>query len=152
METITLQRVRSEKDCTIGLLTVGKSTFATLEDAQRPVKIDGITAIPAGTYELKLRNKGGMTVHYANKFPDMHEGMIWLQDVRGFSWVYIHIGNFPDDTEGCVLVAMKARKHSIVSSTKAYKRIYPEVVKMIRDKGCQIVIKDDDSDEERDDG
>ncbi len=141
MNTIILQRVRSEEDCTIGILTVDGSKYATLEDAIRPVKIAGITAIPAGTYELKLRNQGGMTVRYGRKFPSMHKGMIWLRDVPNFKWVYIHIGNFPEDTEGCILVGMRARKHSVLLSAKAYKRMYSKIAKMIESKGCQITIK-----------
>ena len=125
--------------------------MATLEDPLRPVKIDGISAIPAGTYELKLRNEGTKTKHYAKKFPDMHKGMIWLQNVPGFTYVYIHIGNYPTDTEGCILVGMRAKQRMIQSSTDAYKRIYPKIAKMIETEGCQLIIRDDNNgDKERD--
>lgn len=142
MKTITLQRMRAADSSTIGVLTVCCGKYATLEDEVRGTKIYGETAIPAGTYELKLRNAGGKTLRYERKFPDMHKGMIWLQDVPGFTWVYIHIGNFPEDTEGCILVGTKAATNHIESSTAAYKKVYPKIVDMIEEEGCQIVITD----------
>ena len=29
---------------------------------------------------------------------------MWLQDVPGFRYIYIHIGNYLRDTQGCILV------------------------------------------------
>ena len=142
MKTITLNRVRNASDCTIGVLTVGKAKFATLEDKVRKDKVHGETAIPAGTYELGLRAEGGMTKRYARKFPDMHKGMIWLQDVPGFTWVYIHIGNFPEDTLGCILVGERAGEDMVHNSRTAYENIYPKIVRMIEAEGCQISITD----------
>ena len=143
MNEITLNRMRRGPDNVIGTLSFGGHIFATLEDPIRRRKIPGVTAIPAGTYDLSLRNEGGMTKRYAKKFPDMHKGMIWLRDVPDFKYVYIHIGNYPKDTEGCILVGTRAKQEMIVGSTDAYRRMYPLVVKMIEEKGCQITIRDD---------
>lgn len=142
MNTITLQRVRQRAKGTFGILTINGDVVATLEDQIRDEKVHGETAIPAGTYKLELRNEGGKTKHYAKRFPEMHKGMIWLRNVPDFTYVYIHIGNFVEDTEGCILVGERARTRSLQSSTKAYQRIYPKIVKMI-EEGCQITIKDD---------
>jgi hypothetical protein len=142
MNTITLQRVRQAAKATFGTLTINGDIVATLEDMIREEKVYGETAIPAGTYQLELRNEGGKTLTYAKRFPKMHKGMIWLRNVPNFTYVYIHIGNFPDDTEGCILVGEKARSRSLQSSTSAYKRIYPKIVKMIESEGCEIIIKD----------
>jgi hypothetical protein len=134
--------MKPTENSTIGVLTVGNHTCATLEDAIREEKVYGETAIPAGLYELKLRNRGGMTSRYKQKYPDMHEGMIWLQDVPGYSWVYLHVGNYPHDTLGCILLGERASTDMVLSSRKAYKRMYPKIVKMIKTKGCQIRILD----------
>jgi hypothetical protein len=142
MKTIYLQRVRQHAKATFGTLTIGGDIVATLEDEIREVKVHGETAIPAGTYKLTLRNAGGKTKRYAKRFPEMHKGMIWLRDVPNFTYVYIHIGNFVEDTEGCILVGWRARTRSLQSSTKAYMRIYPKIVKMIEDEGCQIMVLD----------
>ena len=55
-------RISSQKDSTSGILfdvVNGKRNFLcyTLEDEQRDVKVWGETRIPAGTYEIKLRNE-----------------------------------------------------------------------------------------------
>lgn len=76
----------------------------TMEDTYRQVKVKGRTRIPAGTYKIKLRNEGTLTQKYAQKFPDIHRGMLWLQNVPGFEYIYIHLGNTADDSEGCILL------------------------------------------------
>lgn len=142
MKTITLKRIRYTDECSFGVLRINRDVVATLEDAWREEKIYGETAIPAGTYELKLRNEGGMTARYYKRYPDMHRGMIWLQDVPNFTFVYIHVGNYPKDTYGCILVGNRAKQDMLEASRKAYKRIYPKIVKMIETEGCQIEIID----------
>ena len=139
MYKIVLNRVRRGPDNVIGTLSFNGHVYATLEDPVRRRKIPGVTAIPSGTYELTLRNEGGMTKRYAKRFPNMHKGMIWLRDVPDFKYVYIHIGNYPKDTDGCILVGMRAKQEMIVGSTDAYRRMYPLLVKMIGE-GCQIEI------------
>jgi hypothetical protein len=89
------------------------------------VKVPGETRIPAGTYQIKLRPEGGMNAKYAARFPADHRGMLWLQDVPGFEWVYIHIGNTDDDTLGCILVGDTANiEGTLARSEQAYRRIY----------------------------
>jgi len=143
MKTIVLQRIRQTDDSLIGTLAINGDIVATLEDIHREEKIYGETAIPAGTYELKLRHEGGFDVRYKRKFSAMHKGMLWLQDVPGFEWIYIHVGNYAKDTEGCILVGNKANESYIEQSVSAYKRIYPKIVKMIEEEGCQIEIHDE---------
>jgi hypothetical protein len=86
--------------------------------------VAGETRIPAGTYQIKLRTDGGMTVKYKSKFPE-HRGMLWLQDVPGFEWIYIHVGINDDHTAGCILVGDVAMASGeLGQSTTAYRRIY----------------------------
>jgi len=85
-----------------------------------------------------------MHQRYTKRFPDFHEGMIWLMDVPLFEWVYIHIGNTPRDTEGCILVGMERGDDRIMSSTYAYRLIYPLIVNAIKsDGGCTLLIEDE---------
>jgi hypothetical protein len=44
-----------------------------------------------------------MNEKYKGKFTE-HRGMLWLQNVPGFEWIYIHVGNTDDQTSGCILV------------------------------------------------
>jgi len=129
-----LFRFQSGKDATLGALfaltelpaaTEPSFRCFTCEDESRPVKVKGETRIPAGRYEIKLRAAGGMHPKYASKFPGLHRGMLHLQDVPGFEWVYIHIGNDDDDTAGCILVGDGAHVGGTLSeSTVAYRRLY----------------------------
>jgi hypothetical protein len=99
----------------------------TLEDEHRDVKVPGNTRIPAGRYQLTLRTEGGMTLKYAERFPEMHRGMLWLLNVPGFQWVYFHCGNTDVDTDGCILFGQDADEHErrINASGAAYRDVYP---------------------------
>jgi len=133
---LLLKRLCFSQDFTAGaLIWLDNNQFlaATLEDEKRLVKKAAETAIPAGTYEIKLRNEGGLTKKYAAKFPEMHKGMLWLQDVPNFEWVYIHVGNTDDDTEGCILVGttIDYSLGLLSESVVAYKSIYPIIASAI---------------------
>ncbi len=145
---IKMKRFYSDHKATQGVMVVNGSMVYTLEDEKREVKVRGETRIPAGTYQIKLRNEGGMTKRYADKFGDMHKGMLWLQNVDNFEWVYIHIGNREDQTDGCILVGLEAANNSlgitIQRSTDAYKLIYPAIASaVLSDNGAFIEIKDE---------
>ena len=104
----------------------------TLEDERRVQKVRGETCIPEGTYQIKLRTEGGMHPRYAARFP-WHRGMLWLQDVPGFSFIYIHVGNDDDDTEGCVLVGDRPSvtpqgEFGVLQSVQAYSAVYQQMV------------------------
>jgi hypothetical protein len=117
----------------MGALQVdGRFQCYTIEDGGHFEKVAGETRIPAGTYEVLLRNEGGRTKEYAEDYPEMHRGMLWLQDVPGFEWVYIHRGNTAEHTEGCILVGDAPNNNTLKegfcgSSGDAYQRIYPTV-------------------------
>ena len=115
---LTLHRFNKGTDSTTGLLFIGKGSAKyfhsfSLEDEQRSVKVMNETRIPAGRYQIKLRNEGGMTKRYADRYPDVHKGMLHLQNVEGFKYVYIHIGNDDDDTSGCILVGYNATSDTV---------------------------------------
>jgi len=144
---LTVSRLFAGSDSTVGVLSVDEKPFCfTVEDEKREVKVPGETAIPEGRYEIKFRDEGGMTKRYRAKFPELHRGMLWLQDVPGFEWVYIHIGNTDDHTEGCILVNYNAMLDPIHgggtggNSTNAYKALYQKIVNAV-DRGEQVFIR-----------
>ena len=111
---------------TIGDLVVNGESCITLEDDYDAIKEWGHTRIPAGRYEIKLRTWGKTHDKYIKRFPEIHVGCLWLQDVPNYKYILIHCGNTPDDTAGCILVGEeKVNDLKIKDSTKAYKRIYP---------------------------
>lgn len=135
---IDVQRFHATEKSTIGILSVdGEFQCFTLEDPVRDEKIASITAIPAGEYKIALRHEGGMITRYQAKFGEVeHPGMVWLLDVPNFEFVYIHIGNTPDNTDGCILVGCTydSRSPDIVGvSTAAYRDLYPQILEAIRE-------------------
>ena len=130
---MTVRRLKIGDDSMLGDLYVGgKWECHTLEDEPREVKVKGETAIPAGTYKVIPRTVGGTHERYKKRFPTMHQGMAWLQDVPNFEYILIHIGNTDEDTAGCLLVGqgfikMLDGNYKITGSTAAYKALYPKI-------------------------
>ena len=125
-----LVRLKDNGSSTIGTLSVdGEFNCFTLEDTHNEPKIFGKTRIPTGEYEIALRNEGGMTKKYASKYGNAHKGMVWLQNVENFEWVYIHVGNYSKDTDGCILVGNGAdvSNGSISQSRAAYLALYTKI-------------------------
>ncbi len=148
---VEVQRYASGKRDTLGLFKIDCQFYAyTLEDEYRNVKEYGETRIPAGTYEIKLRTVGGFHERYKAKFPEMHKGMLELQNVPEFQYILIHIGNDEDDTAGCILVGntannnlIEGKKGFIGDSTSAYREVYPIIAnKLAEGKKVLITIKD----------
>ena len=117
----------------------------TLEDEAREVKVAGETAIPAGTYTIKLRPLGESRLDegYERRYGDVgYRGQLWLQDVPGFTYVYIHVGNTDDDTDGCILVGETGYRDAIGRSRAAYRALYPLVADAIDAGEVSITITD----------
>ncbi len=130
---LTLYRLSTSEESTLGVLYLnGEFAGYTLEDTKRLKKVAGETRIPAGIYEIKLRKDGGMHQKYRQRFGRMHKGMLWLQNVPKFEWIYIHTGNKRGNTEGCILIGDSLNNNTLKdgfvgSSTPAYRRIYPKI-------------------------
>ena len=96
---LTLVRTYFFKDRCIGYLYLDGDFFCyTLEDHDRRLeeggeKVPKETAIPRGTYKIKLT----MSTRFKQVLPE-------LIAVPQFTGIRIHAGNFPGDTEGCILV------------------------------------------------
>lgn len=140
---LTTLRYTSDADSSGGLLYDDQEFLCfTCEDQRQDVKVAGETRIPEGSYEIKLRDEGGMTNRYAARYPS-HRGMLHLQDVPGFKYVYIHVGNNDDHTEGCILVGFTALRQAgenvIAGSVDAYTELYRRIVAAM-DRGETVTI------------
>ena len=132
---LKLTRYGHGRESTAGLLFLDDQFFChTCEDEYRPDKVSGKTRIPNGVYEIKLRDAGGMNERYRERFA-FHRGMLHLQDVPDFEWIYLHIGNTHKHTEGCILVGYTGVKsgdeYRIVNSEQAYIDLYQKIVARI---------------------
>ena len=149
-------RFSSQSDSTLGLLFEedgDKRIFLayTLEDEHRDEKVMHETRIPNGTYEITLRTTGGFNARYTERFPDIHQGMLWVRNVPGFEYILIHCGNTDDHTSGCLLLGNSQKQNItqsgfIGASSDAYKRVYPRIAQAIKDGECvEITYTDFDS-------
>jgi len=137
-----LVRLDDNGNSTIGTLSInGAFKCFTLEDTYNATKVCGSTRIPAGTYSINLRTVGSMVKKYNDKY-DWHKGMLWLQGVPGFKYIYIHIGNTSIDTEGCILVGKgcDSTVNTISSSKAAYIELYKQVLSDI-ENGIEVTIQ-----------
>jgi len=122
---LLLKRLGILDKASVGGVSIdGRLQCFSLEDLPHEIKVPGETRIPAGEYEIKLRTAGQMHTDYAGRFSD-HRGMLWLQAVPNFEWVYLHCGNTAADTAGCILLGDTLRAAGRVDdSVQAYRRVY----------------------------
>jgi len=102
---------------TIGELHLdGQFECYTLEDCVRPVKIKGMTAIPAGSYEV--------VINFSARFQRL---LPLLLNVPNYDGVRIHVGNTDADTEGCLLVGQTQSADFIGKSRAAFDTLFPKL-------------------------
>lgn len=103
---ITIERYKYTARTTIGKMYINGEYFCyTLEDTVRAegIKVYGETAIPSGTYEVKL----SVSSRFKRLMPSVTS--IGKSNVEengiSFSGIRIHGGNSHENTHGCPLVA-----------------------------------------------
>lgn len=146
---ITVDRIFSDDDSTVSVVKVdGKAVCFGLEDEYRADKVVNETRVPAGTYPVRVRTVGGFHNRYSQKYADMHRGMLHIQDVPGFEFILIHVGNTDENTAGCLLVGTGAMAReedmSIQASVEAYKNLYPMVIQAALADDLSIEFLDSD--------
>lgn len=149
---LTCQRIYHDDDTSIAILHCAGRAFFVLEDEPRRDKVVNETRIPAGVYSIKLRTDSPMANRYRKRFGDSHAGIPWLQDVPGFEYIYLHIGNDDDDTSGCLLVAETCSLSAMTVgySTPAYEYIQAAIQEAIaHGESVSIAVIDVDGCQER---
>ena len=115
---ITLRRIAFKPKYTIGKLYIdGNYVCDTIEDTDRNLddsmtedeikkkKVYGETAIPYGTYLVRIT--------YSNKFKKM---LPLVENVKGFSGIRIHSGNTEKDSLGCIIVGKNKKVGMVLDS------------------------------------
>ena len=135
MEIVVTRKYRKEGYC-IGEMAIDGVRFCdTLEPEDRGLdssmsaeeiknrKIMGKTAIPVGRFKVRMdvvSPRLGKRPSYAfcdGKLPR-------LVGVPGFKGVLIHIGNWKEDTGGCILVGRNVKKGGVLYSTQTFRMLY----------------------------
>ncbi len=125
MVNLLLNRVFLREKYTIGTLFINGDYFCdTLEDAVRDynkdgdlddygeMKVYGETAIPYGRYKV--------IVTWSPKF---NRPLPLILDVKHFTGIRIHRGNYPKDTVGCILVGENTKPGMLTNSTYYEKKL-----------------------------
>jgi hypothetical protein len=114
-----VQRIEQAGTCTRGVLLTqvdGEAspthTCYVLEPRSVP-DAPGITTIPAGTYTVTVRTDGS------------RGWRLELQNVPNWTNVQIHLGNYPQDTRGCLLpgTSVKPGECSVLGSAAAIQQV-----------------------------
>ena len=148
---IIVDRFFSTDDATISRVTVYDGDTQVfncfgLEDEHRSVKKWGETRIPEGKYTVLPRRVGGFHRRYLKRFASFHRGMLHVQDVPGFEFILIHVGNTEKDTAGCLLLGetMNLTRMTIGYSVRAYSRFYKLVIGAAESGNLAITYRDND--------
>lgn len=133
---LTLDRIWFTARSTIGKLMIdGEFECYILEDFDRLAKgekkIYGETAIPRGTYEIRLT----YSPRFKKKLP-------LLVNVPGFTGIRIHAGNTAKDTAGCLLPGTTRSENFVGQSKRAFNKLY-EKLERAKQEGKQIIIEVD---------
>lgn len=135
---LLLERIQQDADVTIGSLSVdGDWECWVCEDTVREVpgqstwqwKVAGKTAIPRGTYEVKITP----SARFNRDLP-------LLLSVPGFDGIRIHPGNSAADTEGCILPGADRFGRSIGRSRVAFDALFTKIHEAL-DKGERVTIE-----------
>ena len=119
------------EDSTIGKMYINdKYHCYTLEDKVRDVKVQNVTAIPKGRYEV--------IINFSNRFKQL---MPLLLNVPNFEGVRIHWGNYSKDTEGCILVGSSKAVNMVGNSRTQYAKLMNELKKATKNEKIFITIE-----------
>jgi hypothetical protein len=128
-----LKLIRETKtdDSTIGKLYIDEIYHCyTLEDKEREIKVQNVTAIPKGRYEV--------IVNFSNRF---QQQMPLLLNVPNFEGVRMHWGNYSKDTEGCILLGTSKAVNMIGNSKTAYAKFMSIINKVTKKEKIFITIE-----------
>ena len=121
---INLLIIRDEftDSSTIGNLYLnGELLCDTLELPYRDNQ-KSISCIPAGQYKVRIR-----TAEESSSRDYIH---LLIEDVKDRSYILVHIGNFPADTKGCILVGIGAEQDRVNNSTLAMELLVKEILNL----------------------
>lgn len=106
---LVLERIFQNDKYTIGKLYDGDTYLC---DTLEPPKNVNHPCIDGGTYSIRYQ--------YSNKFG---RNMPFLFQVNGRVGIMIHPGNYPKDTEGCILVGRNISKGSVSNSKQTFQNV-----------------------------
>lgn len=103
------------------------------------LKVKHETAIPTGTYTVRMDIVSGTFYNKAN-YREFCGGRVpRLGYVKGFSGILIHSGTDQDSSSGCIIVGENKIVGKVINSWATYKRVY-SILKAAHNKGEKITL------------
>ena len=151
MLDLLVHRKWKKEKYTIGrLFANGTYLFNTLEDTDRglaswmteavikTMKVAGMTAIPTGTYEVRL----SVSPKFKEKpWAKKYDGLVpEIVGVIGYSGVRIHPGTTAKDTDGCPLVGKNTQPGKLTSSQACYFELMDNYIVPALERGEEITL------------
>jgi hypothetical protein len=93
-------------------------------------KVYGKTAIPAGRYEV--------VITWSNRFKRL---LPLLLNVKGFTGIRMHVGNYATNTDGCLLPGTGVTKDMVVNSVRAFEALNAKLTEAVKKEKVFITIK-----------
>jgi hypothetical protein len=121
---MTVRRGAAIGEALPGEMTIdGRHACSTLERVA--------VAIPPGRYQVTL---------YPS--PHFQRNMPLLVDVPGRAYIEIHFGNYPDESDGCILVGNPSDPTTgdVFNSRKTFDALYAAIESAVEGEGCWITI------------
>ena len=152
MAKITIDRKCKKEDYTIGKLYIdGKYICNTCEDTDRGLdermdlqmiktrKIPTRTAIPIGTYEVRMDIVSNKYSKYEYYQKVCNGKVPRLMGVKGFEGILIHCGEHAGWSSGCILVGDNTKKGRLTNTQERFEEIY-KILLEAHKKGEEITI------------
>lgn len=124
-DTLLIDRIIFTDLSTIGSLFIDGDLFCkTLELSCRKANPLGKLAITAGKYALQINGMptSPLELRFGFTLPT-------LLDVPGRTFIHIHPGNTPQDTEGCILPGNRSDVDAVYDSRNAFFALKAEIIK-----------------------
>ena len=112
MNKVKVQRFLESDKSTIGKIYINGEHFCYSLELPNKNNEPFISRIPEGTYKC--------LPYSSKKYPDVVE----LQNVKNRSKVLIHAGNYPKNTQGCILLGNTFKKNYVGGSKKTLQEFF----------------------------
>jgi hypothetical protein len=120
------------KESTIGKLFINGESFCDTLENPYINNERNISCIPEGQYKVRLRlPRESATRNYLH---------LLVQDVPNRDFILVHIGNYPSQTQGCILVG-NGRKQDIVENSRLAMELVIKEILNLGGENINLIIK-----------
>jgi hypothetical protein len=120
------------KESTIGKLFINGESFCDTLENPYINNERNISCIPEGQYKVRLRlARESATRNYLH---------LLVQDVPNRDYILVHIGNYPSQTQGCILVG-NGRKHNVVENSRLAMDLVIKEILNLGGENINLIIK-----------